>query len=125
MDKTTLVGPDIESGRAFLKLLSNSGVPLKAALWQKNDLLGEWNLLIVTPLADKLGVKETYRRLDEILSGAAERPSVDLLKVSVFTPESWFYKSLHRELREARDLPVSKQPVGDHFVEDGFIYFVK
>lgn len=130
MDKTALVGPDIEEGRRFLELLSNAGVQVNAALWQREELLGpldfgEWSLLIVTPLVEELGVKETYRRFDEILSKAPQRPKVDLLNVSVYTPEAWFYKSLHRELRHVRDLPVTRRPVGDHVVHDGFIYFVK
>ena len=125
MDKTALVGPDIEEGRRFLALLNNARVQVSAALWQRDELEGHWRLVVVTPLVEKLGVKETYRRLDEILSKATQRPKIDLLNVSVFTPEAWFYKSLHRELRHARDLPVTKRPVGNHTVEDGFIYFVK
>jgi len=125
MDKNALVGPDIEEGRRFLDLLSEAGVPVNAALWQRDELLGRWDLVIVTPLVEKLGVKGTYRRLDEILSKAPQNSKVDLLNVSVFTPEAWFYKSLHRELRNVRDLPVTGRPVGDHVIEDGFIYFVK
>jgi len=120
-----LVGPDIEEGRLFLELLSNAGVQVDAALWEWDELSGRWSLLIVAPLVEELGVKETYRRLDEILSKAPHRPTVDLLNVSVLTPKAWFYKSLHRELRHARNLRVTRRPVGDHFVEDGFIYFVK
>lgn len=71
MDKTALVGPDIEEGRRFLELLTNAGVQVNAALWQRELLgplsFGQWSLLIVTPLVEELGVKETYRRLDEIL----------------------------------------------------------
>jgi hypothetical protein len=125
MDKTALVGPDIEEGRRFLDLLRVARVQVNAALWQRDELSGRWSLLIVTPLVEELGVKGTYRRLDEILSKAPQRPKIDLLNVSVFTPEARFHKSLHRELRHVRDLPVTRQPVGDHVVEDGFIYFVK
>jgi len=88
MDKRALVGPDIEEGRRFLDLLSNAGVQVDAALWQRDELLGRWSLLIVTPLVENLGEKETYRRLDKILSKAPQRPTVDLLNVSVFTPSS-------------------------------------
>ncbi len=37
MDKTLLVGPDLEEGRKFVDLLISSGIPLKAALWLKID----------------------------------------------------------------------------------------
>jgi hypothetical protein len=125
MDKTTLVAPDIEEGRTFLELLEKAGVQVDAAVWQKEELSGQWRLVIVTPLVENLGVKATYRRLDEILSCAPEPPPIDLLDVSVFTPESRFYKSLHRELKRARNLPVTRRPIGDHVIDDGFIYFVK
>ena len=128
MDKTTLVGPDIQEGRRFLDLLRDSGLPVKAALWQKASapyqaILGEWTLKIVTPLVEDFGVKETYRRLDQILAKAPQRPSIDLLDVSVLTPESWFYKNLRREFHRARDLAVTIRD-GDGF-DEGFIYFVK
>ena len=38
MGKTTLVGPGIEEGREFLELLRQVGVPIKAALWQRDRL---------------------------------------------------------------------------------------
>jgi len=129
MDKTTLVGPDIQEGRRFLDLLRGSGVPVKAALWQKaasnwQAVFGDWSLKIVTPLVEDLGPKETYRRLDRILAKAPERLSIDLLDVSVLTPRSWFYKNLRRYFPRARDLAVTMRPDGDGFSES-FIYFVK
>ena len=125
MDKKALAGPDIEQGRKFLELLSDSKVSLDAAFWQKDQLFGRWELFIVTPLVEKIGLRETYRRLVEILEKTPQRPDIDLINVSVLTPEAHFYKSLRRELRHARDRAISRQPVGDHFVEEGFIYFVK
>ena len=124
MDKTALVGPDIEEGRRFLDLLKADGVRIDAALWQRDEVFGRWSLVIVTPLVDTLGLRETYRRLDKIKS-KAQLLKVDLLNVSLFTPKAPFYKSLHRELPHAENLAVSKRPVGGHVVEDGFIYFVK
>ena len=125
MAKTALVGPDIDDGRRFLDLLSEAGIKVQAALWQWSELSDEWQFLIVTPLVQKLGLKEAYRRLDDILSTAENRPAVDLLNVSLMTPEARFYKSLRRDLRSVHDRRVSKRPVGDHFLEEAFIYFVK
>lgn len=123
MDKTVLVGPDIEEGRRFLDRLRDERVKVEAALWQRDEVFGRWSLVIVTPLVETSGLKKTYRRLVEILR--AHPLQIDLLNVSLLTPKSSFYKSLHRELPHVKDLAVSKRPVGGHFVEDGFIYFVK
>ena len=125
MDKTTLVGPDLNEGHRFLDVLRGAGIPMNAALWQKDEIVGRWELVVVTPLVEELGVRKTYDRLDRILSKSPERPAVELVNVSVLTPESWFYKSLHQELRNAEDLPITRRQVGDHVIDDGFIYFVK
>lgn len=124
MDKTALVGPDIEEGRRFLDLLGKAEIPMNAALWQRDEAFGRWSLIIVTPLVEHLGARETYRRLDQILSKVPDGSPIDLLNVSAMTPDAWFSKSLHRELRNVRDRAVAGLPVGDHIV-DGFIYFVK
>src|SRR5258708_20638980 len=120
MDKTILVGPDIQEGRRFLDLLRDSGVPVRAALWQKakaqfQTLFGEWKLSIVTPWVEELGPKTTYRRLDRILAKAPPPPPVDLLDVSVLTPKSWFYKNLRRDYPRPRDLPVAMHSDRDRY----------
>ena len=124
MDKTALVVPDIEEGRRFLDLLGKSDIPMNAALWQRDETFGRWSLIIVTPFVEKLGVRKTYRRLDQILSRVPDGSPIDLLNVTVLTPDAWFSKSLHRELKNVKNRAVSGLPVGGQVV-DGFIYFVK
>ena len=92
MAKTTLVGSrsatsDIDEGRRFLELLSEAKIKVQAALWQWSESSGEWQFLIVTPLVEKLGLKEAYRRLDDILSTTENRPAIDLL--NVYLDDSW------------------------------------
>lgn len=53
------------------------------------------------------------------------RPRIDILDVSVMSVKAHFYKKLRRELRNAQNRHLTKQPIGDHFVQDGFVYFVK
>lgn len=82
-------------------------------------------MILVTPLVKKVGLKGTYRQFDTILSKASERPAIDLLEVSPMAPDARFYKSLRREFRRVRDKVITRRSFGDHFVEEGFIYFVK
>lgn len=124
MDKTALVGLDIDEGRRFLDLLRQSGIPVSAALWQKEEIPGEWRLLLVTPIVDELGPRRAYRKLDQVLSQSAEQPAINLLDVSLFTPSASFAKSLRRVFKKVRNRHVARHPVGDHFLEEGFIYFV-
>lgn len=125
MDKTALVGPDIDQGRRFLELLAEATVPVKAALWQASELSEGWNLTIVTPLVMERGLKEAYRRFVEILAGAPDDSRIDLDHVSLLAPDSRLYRSLRREMRDVRSLPISKQRIGGQFVDQAYIYFVK
>ncbi|MCZ2149438.1 MAG: hypothetical protein LC126_16900 [Bryobacterales bacterium] len=125
MDKTTLVEKDIEEGRKFIELLQDAGIEVNSALWSKG-LFDRWNLVLVSPVVDEAGVREAYLKLLKILRQApvSERPKIDELSLSLLTPKSHFAKSLRRGLKKARDLHVSHQPFGDHFIDEGFIYFV-
>ncbi|MCC6369348.1 MAG: hypothetical protein IT165_37975 [Bryobacterales bacterium] len=125
MAKTTLVEKDIEEGRKFIDLIRREGVGVESALWSK-DFFGRWQLVLVTPVVDQVGVREAYLRLLQILKRKpeGERPGVGELDISLFTPKSYYAKSLRQDLKKARDLHVSRQPVGDHFIDEGFIYFV-
>lgn len=125
MAETSLVGLDIEGGRDLLELLDEAGIPVAAALWQYRPATEDWNLDIVTPLVEQVGVKGAFAKLDAALSSASSPPMENLLHVSVFAPESWMAKSLRRGLRGTRERYIKKQPVADHIVEDGYIYFVK
>ena len=80
----------------------------------------------MTPLVEELGLKETYRRLYSAVAHTSIRPGVDLLNVSVFTPQSSYYKNLRRDLRRMKDRHISRQPIGNQFIiGNGFVYFVK
>ena len=125
MNQATLVGPDIEGGREFLELLEQSKVAVTVALWQSSELPGNWSLVLATPLVDQIGLKETYRRILNALSKARPRPPVDLLNVSILAPEGRFMKDLRRELRHKRNLAIHGRAVGDHVIDNGYIYFVK
>jgi len=125
MSKTLLVGPDVDEGRKFLDLLKREKVPVSAALWQSNESGDRWDLAIVTPVAKELGPVETYRRLRDILEQSLDRPEVDLLNVSVFSPDQNFAKGLRRHLRRVKEFHVTSQPLGDYFIPNGWVYFVK
>ena len=68
---------------------------------------------------------ESYRRLRDILEQSPDRPEVDLLNVSVFSPDQNFAKGLRRHLRRVKEFHVTSQPLGDYFIPNGWVYFVK
>ena len=127
MDQGLLVGPSLEAGRSFVELLESSGIPVTAALWQWDGFLGrdKWELDVASPLVDEIGLQKTYRRIIDVMSKAGTPPDIDLLRVNLFTPKAAFIKSLRREYKGRRDVPLSANFVGDHEIEHGYLYFVK
>jgi HEPN domain-containing protein len=111
-------------GRRFLELLQNAGVPLRAALWER-DLFDRWDLVLVTPWVDELGVKGTFRKLDDILRKSPDRPAIDLLDVSVLTPQATWSRDVLREFRRRKNVSIESRPVGDHFISEAYLYFAR
>jgi hypothetical protein len=127
VDQTALVGPDIQAGRDFLELLDRSGVPVTAAWWQWHHFpVEEWGFSLATRWVDQYGLKETYRKIDAVLSKASPRPAIDLMDVNIYTPEASAIKFLRHEFRRARDLEVKNRSFGDEGVLwNAYIYVVK
>src|SRR5437879_2992743 len=67
MVKTFLVGLDIERGTEILRALDASKYPYSVALWRFEEDEDRWDLVLGTPLYDKLGLREAYRRLLEAI----------------------------------------------------------
>ena len=124
MGQKILVGPDIEGGREFLQLLKEHDIDVTAALWQYDRRSDDWDLVIASPLSDKIGLRGTYKKIRSILD-LVDPPPIDLQRVSLFYNRAPFIKSLRRNWRKMREIPIRWQPVGDHIVDDGYVYFVK
>ena len=127
MDLSALVGPDIEAGRQFVNDLERNDVPVTAALWQFDRLYSEeWELDIVTPIADEMGHKLAYRKVKDTLSRTAAASTINPLRLSVYAPGEPFIRNLRAKFLGRNDVVIpGAQPVGDHTIERGYIYFVK
>src|SRR5207253_2660064 len=125
MDKTALVASEIDEGREFLELADEAGFPVRAAMWKKEEFPGRWSLLLVTPLEDEIGPMKTYMRLLKILRKAPERTKIELDDLSPISPKSRFAKDLRRLFRKDKERSIGYTPIGDEFIEDGYLYFAK
>jgi len=125
MVKTALVASEIEEGRKFLELAEEAGFPVRAAMWKKEETPGRWSLLLVTPVEDEIGHMKTYMRLLKILTKSRERTTIELEDLRPISPKSKFAKDLRRMFRPLKEQPVLFTPIGDQFIEDGYLYFAK
>jgi hypothetical protein len=82
-------------------------------------------LILASPLVDEAGLLSAYQRIRKAIEKAEPSNIIDLQRISVFSPKSAFMKSLRKKLRNIRDFELTGYPVGDHFVEKGYLYFVK
>jgi len=69
MDKSSLVGFEIEAGERLLRKLSSDGFPLEASFWARSEESGIWFLYLISPLVEQKGAAESYRELHRLLQG--------------------------------------------------------
>ncbi len=94
MDQTILVAPDVEGGKELLKALDEATLDIRAALWLYMPETSKWRLIVASPLVDQLGPKETYRRIQSVLTGPGSLPNISLMDISVEGPDSKLIKLL-------------------------------
>jgi hypothetical protein len=73
MAKETLLNSDVAFGERVLKTLDTAGFPVPVALWLRKGDDETMKLLLVSPLYDKLGIREAYLKLLGALSGEKDR----------------------------------------------------
>ncbi|MGE3267767.1 MAG: hypothetical protein AB7P40_03395 [Chloroflexota bacterium] len=60
MDKTTLVGTDLEVGRQIVRALEDFGITIDVAAWLQDDETGDWRLILSSPALTKPGSRRVY-----------------------------------------------------------------
>lgn len=125
MGKTTLIGPGIEEGREFLDLLRLASVPIKAPLWQRDDVRLRWTLDLFSPLIDDIGLKDTFLKLRETLQSADSPQGIELFDVYLYSPKDEVFRRLRQQCGRAREKYVQSIYLGKHTLEEGYIYFIK
>jgi len=99
VDKAALVAEDRDVEARVIAALSRAQIPVTAVEWNWVPQLDEWQLVIVTPLYDAKGPRETYSRITEALSTAGEYQRTPIRKLFVKSPEDPFAQELIRQLK--------------------------
>jgi hypothetical protein len=82
LDNAILVAPNIDGGRLLLQALDASGFNVKAAFWFYREVSEEWRLYIATPSIRKLGPRNAYAKVLDVLR-KTHIPEMDLSRISV------------------------------------------
>jgi hypothetical protein len=103
VDQTPLVNSDIEIEVKVVSALSRAQIPVTAVDWNWVPQLDESQLIVVTPLVDTRGPRETYGRILEALRVAGVYQSIPIRKLFVKSPSDPVAQKLIEELKRTSE----------------------
>jgi hypothetical protein len=103
MDKTTLVGADLQAGRQIVEKLETLGITVDVAAWLQDDETGAWQLILSSPALARPGSKRVYDAVVSILRHQDET-DLDLDSVRVLSPHNGVVSDLKNRIRTNDDL---------------------
>jgi hypothetical protein len=103
VDQTSLVNSDIEIEGKVVSALSRAQIPVTAVDWNWVPQLEESQLIVVTPLVDTRGPRETYARILEALSIAGVYQSIPIRKLFVKSPSDPVAQRLIEDLKRTSE----------------------
>jgi hypothetical protein len=123
--KTALSDEDIEFGRRLWHELSASPqFPVKGVLWL---LEGEWHLVIASEVVDKIGARDAYRKLAEVVT-LEPAESFKLSRINLIGTRHPLYqglKSVFAKTASVEGARLGGSQVGGVYVEDAYLYGVR
>ena len=131
MDKTALVGIDIEGGEKLVSNLEQAGLDIRAALWLYSSEPDKWELVIASPLVDQKGPKKTYIFIQSELANmkSPDDPvGIDLEDISVLSPGHRLIEAL---LKMKKLYPtgtikwLNREVINGVYIEDAYIHRLK
>jgi hypothetical protein len=125
MDQVALVEDPISDGQKLLVQLAQDEFEVTGACWLKTSEDEKWFLYIASPIVDKEGPRQAYRRVSGVLRSAPQPLSIKLSDVKVVGAETPLAESLRDFYRRyPRTTPVRHEVprFGDLNIDDAFIY---
>jgi hypothetical protein len=123
--KTALSETDIEFGRKLWRELNGSSqFPVKGVLWL---LEGEWHLVIASEIVDKIGARDAYRKLAEVVPHAPGESSL-FAKIDLIGTKHPLYQGLSSVFAQTASVEGARlggSQVGGVFIEDAYLFGVR
>jgi hypothetical protein len=124
VDKTLLVGPDIDKGSKILEILDAAGLRVSVALWAFLADYEAWRIVLSSRKFDSAGPIGGYGLLHDALD-AGGLSLEETPPVGIFRNTDPFIRALRKDYGNAPiGMRVRAQLLGDRFVEDAYIYRV-
>ncbi len=124
MDKTALVGIDVEMGRRILQSLDEAGLDIRVALWTYLAEYEDWRFTVSSRKFDELDIRKAFGLMHEALDVAGisleETPTLLILRMS-----DPFIKTLRKifgKTKSVEGMRLGLQSIGNRFLEDAYVY---
>lgn len=89
----TLTPSDIEFGKRVTEALDKAKFPFNGTLWLYDESAEDWEFVVVTPLVDEEGRRESYLKLSKTVSAVAASDT-QLLRLTVMSPNQAIFKAI-------------------------------
>jgi hypothetical protein len=103
MVTAALADVPIEDGRRLISELDRAQVPIPAAFWLYSSEWDEWRLALASPVVDRYGAREMYRRVQRIMQ-ALPGLRIRLDQLWAVGLKNNFVKALRAHVRADADL---------------------
>ena len=100
MDKEPLVRRDRHIEGLVLEAFNRGKLPVSLVTWSYDEEVGEWTLVVATPLYDSKGPLEANSQVIKALQKAGIYKTVPIRRVSVLSPKDPKVKTLGRNAKE-------------------------
>ncbi len=124
MDKTALVGFEVEKGSRILQILDDASLQVKVALWAYLGEYEEWRLVLSSRKFDDGSLRDAYGLLHKALDAAGypleQTPTVVILRTS-----DPFIKTLRKifgKTKSVEGMRLGSQTIGNRFLDDAYTY---
>ena len=123
MVTATLVESEVVQGRRVVEALGDADIPIPAALWYYESEAGEWQLVLASPLVDKDGLRETYKKIQAVLE--KQQIHLPLRRIRLHSPSDRLIRTIGKAIKTGPGISVirfTNNVVDDVLIEDALIY---
>jgi hypothetical protein len=125
MAKETLVNEYIDEAINLISELDNNNFIIDSALWFYFLDADEWRLLIATPLVDKIGTLETYKKFIEFIKDKTIFIHTPIRKLTVISPNDPLIRLLKVAIKTGPTISrirFQNNIINNTQIEDALIY---
>lgn len=128
MVKTTLVERDLENGARFVRLLDESGIAVRSALWLYSEETERWKLVIQTPLYESKGPLEAIRAVLDVLRENIPTDDLSSSDVTITGRRNDVIRALHTKYhtgpRDIDGIRLAGDIIDRVLIDEAYVYRV-